>query len=84
MDGLDSGMSNIRVTLSQLNTNGDPGIQVGDTGVIEVVGTSESLSNLPPFSSLFPFDLTSSVEFRLEQDPTWDGSTTPIDKATCP
>jgi Flp pilus assembly protein TadG len=83
MDGLDAGMTLITITLSEVDSNGTAGIQRGDTGTLQVVADVSSLSNVPLISIFLPSQLSSTVEFRMEQDPDlWAPAT--IAKAGCP
>ncbi len=83
MDGLDAGMTLITITVAEVESNGEAGIQKGDTGTLQVTADVGSLSNAPIISAFMPSQLSSTVEFRLEQDPdTWAPAT--VTKATCP
>ena len=68
-------VSQIEVTLAQ--TGSDP----GDTGTITITATVDSLSGAPLIASFLPSDLTSTVDFRLEQPTTWNPADTPITKS---
>ncbi len=83
MDGLDAGMTQIVITVGEVESNGTSGIQRGDTGTLQVTADVSSLSNLPLISVFLPSQLSSTVEFRLEQDPDlWAPAT--ITKTSCP
>lgn len=69
MDGLSGGMTAITIDLAESEANGLTGIQLGDEGTVTVTATVSSLSNAPLISSFLPSTLSSSVDFRLEQDP---------------
>lgn len=75
MDGLDAGMDSIDLELDQADTDGNPGIGAGDTGTLQVSATVGSLSGLGLIEAFMPDELTSSVEFRLEQTPGWTAAT---------
>ncbi|HSJ27466.1 MAG TPA: TadE/TadG family type IV pilus assembly protein, partial [Acidimicrobiia bacterium] len=75
MDGLDAGMTTIEVTMGQIDTDGNAGIGPGDTGTLQVTATVGSLSGLGLIEAFLPSELTSSVEFRLEQTPGWSPAT---------
>ena len=74
MDGLDAGMESIDIVVGYIDTDGTAGIGPGDTGTVEVTATLGSLSGLGLIEAFMPDDLTSSVEFRLEQTPGWSPS----------
>jgi hypothetical protein len=83
MDGLDAGMTLITVVITEVESNGDAGIQRGDTGTLQVTAEVGSLSDVPLISVFLPNQLSSTVEFRLEQDPDqWAPAT--IAMASCP
>ena len=87
MDGLDAGMTSIEIEFSHIESYGNASeITRGDKGSITVTATVSSLSGVPLISGFLPSQLTSDVEFRLEQDPTsWsDISGSPIVKTSCP
>ena len=67
MDGLSAGMTSINIEMSRT------GDDRGDTGTISVTAVVGSLSGVPIITSFLPDSLTSTVEFRLEQAPTWSG-----------
>jgi Flp pilus assembly protein TadG len=71
MDGLSAGMESIDIVLGQIDTDGTAGIGPGDTGTVEITATVGSLSGLGIIKAFLPDELTSSVEFRLEQTPGW-------------
>jgi len=80
MDGLDAGMTLIEIDLDVSDTNGVAGIARGDTGIIAVTASVGSLSNAPLISTFLPSTLSSTVEFRIEQDPTqWSPTPNPTD-----
>jgi len=59
------------------------GGDVGDTGQLTVQGDIDSLSGLGFMNALLPDSLTSTIDFRLEQDATsW--STIGLGAVTCP
>ncbi|HVR33282.1 MAG TPA: TadE/TadG family type IV pilus assembly protein [Acidimicrobiia bacterium] len=70
MDGLDAGMESIDIVIGYVDTNGD-GPGPGDTGTVQVTAIVGSLSGLGLIEAFLPDELTSSVEFRLEQTPGW-------------
>lgn len=83
MDGLDAGMTLITVTVAEFESNGTAGIQRGDTGTLQVTADVSGLSSVPLISGFLPGRLSSTVEFRMEQDPDrWAPAT--IARATCP
>lgn len=84
MDGLDAGMTLITIQLGQID-GPDTGttIEAGDIGTLTVTADISSLSNVPLITGFLPAQLSSSVEFRLEQDPTWTGSA-PVVLNSCP
>lgn len=90
MDGLSAGMTRIDIWLDQVESNGEPGITAGDTGRVTVRAVVNSLSGAPLISPFLPDDLVSTVEFRLEQDPTWAANPPPTplppspSSLTCP
>jgi Flp pilus assembly protein TadG len=65
MDGLDAGMTLITI---ELDRDGD---DRGDTGTIAVTAEVSSLSGVPLISGFLPSELSSAIEFRLEQPATW-------------
>ncbi len=75
MDGLDAGMTSIEIVMNQVDTDGTLGIGPGDTGALQVTATVGSLSGLGLIEAFLPDELTSSVEFRLEQTPGWSPAT---------
>lgn len=78
MDGLSGGMTSITIVLNpDLNGGGD--VSVGEPASIAVTAGVASLSGAPLISGFLPSTLTSTVEFRLEQDATWTAGT-----ETCP
>lgn len=83
MDGLDAGMTLIEIDLDERDTNGLAGITRGDTGLITVTATVSSLSNVPLISTFLPSTLSSTVEFRIEQDPTQWNPTPPVTDLSC-
>lgn len=84
MDGLDAGMTQITIQLGQFD-GADTGstIEAGDIGTLTVSVDVSSLSNVPLITGFLPTQLSSSVEFRLEQDPTWTGAS-PVILTSCP
>lgn len=70
MDGLDAGMDTIEIEL------GKSGDDPGDIGTVTVTATVSSLSGLALMEAFLPSELSSSVEFRLEQVPGWQSTTT--------
>lgn len=61
----------------------DGGGDIGDTGQLTVDGDIDSLSGLAFMNALLPDSLTSTIDFRLEQDATsW--STNALTAVTCP
>lgn len=71
MDGLDAGMETIDIVIGYSDTSNDGTIGPGDTGTVQITATVGSLSGLGLIEAFLPDDLTSSVEFRLEQTPGW-------------
>lgn len=70
MDGLDAGM-----TLIEIDLDRDDPAGIGDTGEITVTATVNGLSGAPFISNFLPTELSSTIEFRLEQAPTlWNQS----------
>lgn len=65
------GFDELRIQLEQLNTNGIGGIQIGDAGRIRVEADVSSLSGLGFIEALMPDVLGSTIEFRIEQGPSW-------------
>ncbi len=65
------GFDQLRMELEQLNTNGISGIQIGDTGRLRVEADVSSLTGLGFIEALMPAALGSTIEFRIEQGPTW-------------
>lgn len=81
MDGLDAGMTSIEIELEQTDTDGN-GMDRGDTGRIVVTAEVGSLSSAPFITSFLPDELSSDLEFRIEQDPSlWSATTTAM---ACP
>lgn len=66
-----AGFEELRIQLEQLDTNGSPGMQIGDTGSLTVEADVNSLSRLGFIEALMPDQLSSTIEFRIEQGPTW-------------
>lgn len=71
MDGLDAGMDSIQIALGQVDDDTDGTIEIGETGTVSVVAGVSSLSGAPIISSFVPSELSSTIEFRLEQAPSW-------------
>lgn len=74
---LDAGVTSLEIELSE------GGGDVGDTGWISVTASVDSLTGAPLISVFLPSELSSRVDFRLEQDADSWGDTggTPL---TCP
>lgn len=71
MDGLDAGMDSIEVELGLLDDDADGTAEIGETGTVTVTAGVNSLSGAPIISSFVPDELSSTIEFRLEQAPSW-------------
>lgn len=84
MDGLSAGMTRIDIWLEQVESNGEPSITAGDTGRVTVRAVIGSLSGAPLISPFLPDDLVSTVEFRLEQNPTWGANPPPVPLTAAP
>lgn len=67
----DPGFQQLRIQLEQLDTNGISGVQIGDSGRVTVEADVSSLSGLGFIEALMPNELSSVIEFRIEQGPTW-------------
>lgn len=66
-----AGFTSIQIGLGQTDEDAPPnGIEIGDTGSITVEGTTSSLSGLGFIEIFIPTTLSSTIDFRLEQDPT--------------
>ena len=82
MDGLDAGMASIEIELGQDDTDGNGTISRGDTGTIVVTAVISSLSGVPFITPFLPSELSSDLEFRIEQDPgLWSPTIAPL---ACP
>lgn len=78
-----AGFTSIEVALDQIDEDPTPnGIEIGDTGTITVEGATSSLSGLGFIDVFIPSTLSSTIEFRLEQDPT-NWSPQPLTGAGC-
>jgi hypothetical protein len=72
MEPLGSGLTAIRVALGQTdNDSPSNGIEIGDSGTLTIEGDMSSLSGLGFIEVFLPTTLTSTIDFRLEQDPSW-------------
>jgi Flp pilus assembly protein TadG len=56
---------------------------LGQTGTITVTADIDSLSNVPLISTFLPTQLTSTVEFRIEQPATWANGTVTRTPGSC-
>ena len=74
MDALSAGLTSIDVTLDpDVDANGETNI--GEQASISVTATVDSLSGVPLITPFLPSTLTSDIEFRLEQTPSWTAGT---------
>lgn len=86
LDLVGSGITEIRVQLTQVDDDGENGVEIGETGRIRVEIDVDSLSGVPFITAFLPGTLASDVEFRLEQRPSnWssDGSPPPQVNPAC-
>lgn len=71
LDGLDAGVTAVRVQMTRTDTDLDGDFEVGEEGLILVEVDADSLTGAPGIDIFLPSTLSSQVEFRLEQEPTW-------------
>lgn len=76
MEGLSAGISQLTVQLDP-DPDGDADTSIGEPATIEVVATVESLTSAPLITVFLPSMLSSSVEFRLELEPSWTEDLSP-------
>ena len=67
--------SDLDIELTRLDTNGVSGIQIGDTGRIAISADVTSRSGLNFMDALLPDTLSSTIDFRIEQVPSWSDGT---------
>ncbi len=72
MDAISAGMSQIRVILTDASPD-----DIGQTATIRVEADVTSLTNAPVISTFLPTELTSDIDFRLEQESTLWGVPSP-------
>jgi hypothetical protein len=69
---LDRTCDSMDLTSNVVTVEFDPGGgDVGDAGWVSVVATPTSLSGLGLIENFLPATLSSTIEFRLEQEPSW-------------
>lgn len=71
MDAFAGGVTSVQIILDE------GGGAVGDTGNIQVIATVASLTGAPLITTFLPTDLSSDIDFRLEQPAIDWGDTTP-------
>lgn len=81
MDGLSAGLTSLTVQLDP-DPDADADTTIGEPASISVVATVGSLTSAPIITAFLPNQLTSDVEFRLEQVPSWTADATPV-AVTC-
>lgn len=72
LDTLSAGITGVAIDI-------DPGGgEIGDIGTITVTVQVDPLTNAPLISSFVPSELSSEIDFRLEQPADWDDSLNPL------
>jgi len=72
------GFDQLDIELTRLDTNGVPGIQIGDSGSIRVAADISSLSGAGLVEIFLPNQVGSTIEFRIEQTPSWTDDGVPV------